>query len=347
MIVLGIESSCDETAVAVVKNSPNPKKRILSNIIYSQTKEHQPYGGVVPEIAARSHLTKIDGLILEAISKAGITHKQLDGVAAAGGPGLIGSLIVGVMSAKTVAMFCDIPFLAVNHLEAHALTARLTDNVEFPYLLILISGGHTQLVVVKGVGDYERLGTTLDDAVGEAFDKSAKIMGLNYPGGPEIERVATKGNPDRFKLPRPMVGRAELNFSFSGLKTAVRQQYKLLEHSNITPKDIADLCASFQQAVSDVIMDRCAGAIDVFMKKYPGGSHLVAAGGVASNEHFRWELKKLAKAKKMNLVSPPPILCTDNGAMIAWTGVEKLKRNLIDPMSFAPRPRWSLDGGTL
>ena len=246
MVVLGIETSCDETAVAIVCDADTPKERILSNVILSQHEAHRPFGGVVPEIAARSHLLHIDHLMDQALKSAGLSYSQLDGIAVTGGPGLVGGLIVGVMCAKTVAMVYDKPFLAVNHLEGHALTARLTNNTNFPYLLLLVSGGHTQLLIVDGVGNYELLGTTVDDAVGEAFDKSAKLLGLGYPGGPEIEKVAKTGDPFRFKLPRPMFGRPNCNFSFSGLKTAVREQLFKIKATQHSKYDIADLCASFQ-----------------------------------------------------------------------------------------------------
>ena len=344
MIMLGIETSCDETAVAVVCDNPNPESRILSNVILSQHEEHRPYGGIVPEIAARSHLNHLDHLMERAINGAGISYKDLDGVGVTAGPGLIGGVIVGVMCAKTVAMVYETPFVAVNHLEGHALTSRLTDNINFPYLLLLVSGGHTQLLIVEGVGQYQRLGTTVDDALGEAFDKSAKLMALGYPGGPEIENTAKKGNPRRFNLPRPMYGRANCHFSFSGLKTAVRDSYvKINGNNTASNQDIADLCASFQRAISDVVVDRCSRAIDIFLQRHHDGKFLVVAGGVASNQALREALQPLTLEKGISLVVPPSNLCTDNGAMIAWAGLERLKLNLTDDLEFAPRPRWPLD----
>ena len=343
MIVLGIETSCDETAVAVVCDAQNPNQRILSNVVLSQHDEHRPYGGIVPEIAARSHLQHIDRLMDQAINEAGVSYTQLDGVAATAGPGLIGGIIVGVMSAKSVAVVHDIPFLAVNHLEGHALTARLTDNASFPYLLLLVSGGHTQLLIVEGVGRYERLGTTVDDAVGEAFDKCAKVMGLGYPGGPEVEKAAKNGNPLRFKLPRPMLGRPNCNFSFSGLKTAVQRKFLEFGENISLDKDLSDLCASFQYSVGEVIADRCRHAAVAFQDRHQDGRILVVAGGVASNGALREVLQSVAIKWGMSLIAPPPDLCTDNGAMVAWAGIEKLKLNLTDNLNFAPRPRWPLD----
>ena len=346
MIVLGIETSCDETAVAVVCDADVPKKRILSNVILSQHDAHRPFGGVVPEIAARSHLLYIDYLMEQALKNAGLSYQELDGIAVTGGPGLIGGLIVGVMCAKTVAMVHDKPFLAVNHLEGHALTARLTDNINFPYLLLLVSGGHTQLLIVEGVGNYKLLGTTVDDAVGEAFDKSAKLLGIGYPGGPEIEKVAKKGDPLRFKLPRPMFGRPNCNFSFSGLKTAVREQFYNIKEGQHSSEDISDLCASFQTSVVVTVADRCRKALDVFLRRHSDGKSLVIAGGVASNQSLRKILEAVAIERGMSLVAPPPVLCGDNGAMIAWAGLERLKLGLTDALDFAPRPRWPLDPDT-
>ena len=335
MIVLGIETSCDETAAAVVADD----RRVLADLVLSQDAEHGRFGGIVPEIAARSHLEHLDGLIGRALSEAGIKAAELDGVAATGGPGLIGGVIVGVMTAKAIAAVHGRPFIAVNHLEGHALTARLTDGIDFPYLLLLVSGGHTQLLVVEGVGRYRRLGTTLDDAAGEAFDKVAKMLNLGFPGGPAIERLAASGDPGRFALPRPMKGRAGCHFSFSGLKTAVRQVVAELSG----PRDGADLAASFQAAVGDVIADRTQNAIQAFRKLHPRGNTLVVAGGVAANRAMRERLSRLAQSTGMSLFAPPVRLCTDNAAMIAWAGIERLKLGLVDSLDFAPRPRWPLD----
>ncbi len=343
MIVLGIETSCDETAAAVVQDATNPSDRILSNVIQSQHGEHRLFGGIVPEIAARSHLQHVDQVINAAMSDAAVGFRDLDAVAATGGPGLIGGVIVGVTSAKAIALARDIPFLAVNHLAGHALTARLTHDVDFPYLLLLVSGGHTQLLIVNGVADFERLGTTVDDAVGEAFDKSAKLLGLGYPGGPEIEKEAIKGDPSKISLPRPMKGRDSCHFSFSGLKTAVRVKVRELGNPGLSEQDIQDICSSFQEAVADVIADRSRRAAKVFKGKNPTGQHLVVAGGVAANLSLRKSLAKVALQAGLELIAPPPALCTDNGAMIAWAGLEQMAQGLTSDLSFAPRPRWPLD----
>jgi tRNA N6-adenosine threonylcarbamoyltransferase len=340
MIVLGIETSCDETAAAVVAEIPAPK-RIQSNEVYRQEVAHAPFGGVVPEIAARAHLGHIDCVINRALATADVTLAEIDGVAAAAGPGLIGGLIVGTMTAKGIAWAANKPFIAVNHLEAHALTARLTDNVAFPYLLLLVSGGHCQLLSCTGVGSYVCLGTTLDDAAGEALDKAAKLVGLGYPGGPAIERAARAGDPYRFALPRPLKGRRGCDFSFSGLKTAVR--LLTCERGPLDAQDVADLAASVERAICDVLADRTANAIAWFRHHYPNGQSLVAAGGVAANGQLRHRLAALAADTGLRFVAPPPQLCTDNAAMIAWAGIERLRLGLTDGLDSAPRPRWPLD----
>lgn len=339
MIVLGIETSCDETAAAVVTGD----RRILSDRVLSQLNDHRPFGGVVPEIAARAHLEYLDGLIAEAMDEAGVGFDDLGGVAATGGPGLIGGVIVGVMTAKAIATVHDLPFLAVNHLEGHALTARLTDNVPFPFLLLLVSGGHCQLLAVEGVGTYRRLGTTVDDALGEAFDKVAKMLNLGYPGGPLVERAARDGDPARFALPRPMKGRPGCHFSFSGLKTAVKHVIAALPAGDLRAADVADVCASFQAAAGEALVDRTRNAIGEFRSRYPGADNLVIAGGVAANGILRARLGELAESADMRLTAPPLSLCTDNGAMIAWAGIERLRLGLVDPLDFRPRPRWPLD----
>ena len=342
MLVLGIETSCDETAAAVVGDD----RRILSNLVLSQLDDHRPYGGVVPEIAARSHLDHLDGLIARALDEASVDFDALDGIAATAGPGLIGGVFVGVMTAKAIAAARGLPFLAINHLEGHALSARLSDDLAFPYLLLLVSGGHCQLLAAEGVGCYRRLGGTVDDAVGEAFDKSAKILGLGYPGGPALEQAAKGGDPGRFDLPRPMLGRKSLDFSFSGLKTAVRHQAAALGEDRAKPpgaEDAADLAASFQAAVADVLADRCSRALDRFQSRYGQPGPLVVAGGVAANRTLRARLDAVARSAQARFVAPPPALCTDNAAMIAWAGVERLRLGLVDPLDFAPRPRWPLE----
>jgi len=341
MIVLGIETTCDETAAAVVERDDEGHGKILSNIVLSQVSEHAAFGGVVPEIAARAHVEALDIIIAKAMRDANRGYDALDGVAAAAGPGLIGGVIVGLTTAKAIALVKRKPLIAVNHLEAHALTARLTDGTKFPYCLFLASGGHTQVVAVRGVGDYVRLGTTLDDAIGEAFDKTAKLLGLGYPGGPQVEKEATRGDPTRFALPRPMHGRKDANFSLSGLKTALR-----LEAEKIAPlsdQDVADLCASFQQAVVDVVLDRLRAGLRMFRAQFGVPTALVAAGGVAANQAIRKVLNRLAFEIGSTLVAPPLELCTDNGAMIAWAGAERLALGLTDTLDVAPRARWPLD----
>jgi len=341
MLVLGIETTCDETAAAVVERRPDGSGAILSNIVLSQTDEHAVFGGVVPEIAARAHVEALDHVIAKAMADAGVEFEALDGVAAAAGPGLIGGVIVGLTSAKAIALVQDKPLIAVNHLEAHALTARLTDNVGFPYCLFLASGGHTQIVAVRGIGDYVRLGTTVDDAIGEAFDKTAKMLGLGYPGGPQVEQQARRGHPTRFALPRPMHGRREPDFSLSGLKTAVRLEAEAI--APLSQQDVADLCASFQAAVLDVIYDRLRAGLRVFRRRFGAPTALVTAGGVAANEAIRAMLQKVAADAGTRSVAPPAILCTDNAAMIAWAGAERLTLGLTDPLDTAPRARWPLD----
>src|ERR1700734_2128354 len=353
MIVLGIETTRDETAAAVVERTdggPNNGQegvqggfqgRILSNVVLSQIGEHAEFGGVVPEIAARAHVEALDRIIGKAMAEAKVPFTALDGIAAAAGPGLIGGVIVGLTTAKAIALAHDKPLIAVNHLEAHALTARLTDGVDFPYCLFLASGGHTQILAVPGVGAHLRFGGTVDDAIGEAFDKTAKLLGLGYPGGPMVEKEATHGDPKRFALPRPMAGRQDADFSLSGLKTALR-----LEAEKIAPlsdEDVADLCASFQQAVVDVVMDRLRAGMRMFRDRFGTPTALVCAGGVAANQAIRKVLHRVAFEVGTTLVAPPPALCTDNGAMIAWAGAERLALGLTDPLDVAPRARWPLD----
>ena len=339
MIVLGIETSCDETAAAVIDGDG----RVLSQAILSQIAEHVPYGGSVPENAARSHLAHLDKLITKAMDDAKAAYGDLDAVAATAGPGLIGGVLVGLMTAKAIAAVHDIPLIAVNHLEGHALTARFTDNVAFPYLLLLVSGGHCQLLVVEGVGRYRRLGTTVDDAAGEAFDKVAKMLGLGYPGGPAIQRAAQQGDPTRFAFPRPLKGKPGCDFSFSGLKTAVRLATEAMPPGALLEKDVNDLAASFQAAVVDSIADRVARACDMFRGIHPDGGVLVVSGGVAANTALRAALTKTATRSGLTLVAPPIALCTDNAVMIAWVGIERLKLGLTDPLDVKARPRWPLD----
>jgi N6-L-threonylcarbamoyladenine synthase len=312
-------------------------------VVYSQIPDHAVYGGVVPEIAARAHVDRLDGLIAQAMTEAETDFSQLAGVAAAAGPGLIGGVIVGLTTAKAIALVHKLPLMAVNHLEAHALTPRLTTSLPFPYCLFLASGGHTQIVAVLGVGQYERLGTTLDDAIGEAFDKIAKLLGLPYPGGPQIEIAARQGNPGRFDFPKPMIGRPDANFSLSGLKTAVRMEAERI--APLSEQDICDLCLGFQNAVLASVANRVAVGLEMFRKAYGPPRALVAAGGVAANQAIRSALQDVAATAQTTLIMPPPALCTDNGAMIAWAGAERFALDLVDTMDASPRARWRLDAG--
>lgn len=343
ILMLGIETSCDETAAGVVLRSTEGHGRILSNVVRSQLDEHRPYGGVVPEIAARAHAECLDTIIERALKEAQTELSDLSGIAATVGPGLVNGLVVGAVTGKALAWAAGKPFLAINHLEAHALTVGLTEGLAPPYLMLLVSGGHTQTLLVKGVGCYERLGTTVDDALGEAFDKTAKLLGLDYPGGPEVERIAATGNPDRFELPRPMAGREEPHFSFAGLKTAIRHRAQALVP--LTKTDVADLCASFQQAVTEAVSDRVARAMDLSELRIGPSApkRLVVAGGVAANKALKAALERLAMERGYSLHVPSPQLCTDNGAMIAWAGAERLALGLSDSLDAPARPRWPLD----
>lgn len=336
MVVLGLESSCDETSVGIVTDD----RRILCNLVHTQLADHTPYGGVVPEIAARAHLEKLDGLIARALAETGLRFSDFDGIAATCGPGLIGGVMVGMMAGKTIAAVAGKPFLAVNHLEGHVLSPQLSHNIAFPYLVLLVSGGHTQILIAHDVGRYERLGTTLDDALGEAFDKSAKMMGLGYPGGPALEKLAAGcADPERararFPLPQPMVGRKDCDFSFSGLKTAVRQACATLEN-----KADPNLAFMFQESVCASLLDRAHVALSVFTRRYSTQKPTLAlVGGVAANQYLRTALQKL----DTEIVAPPLSLCSDNGAMIAWAGLARLKRGEHDGLDAPARPRWPLD----
>ena len=343
LTVLGIETSCDETAAAVVERAADGSGRLLSNIVRSQWEEHRRFGGVVPEIAARSHVTCLDDLISEALRTAGLGFAELSAIAATAGPGLVGGLVVGMVTGKALALAHAKPFLAINHLEAHALTVGLTEGLRPPYLLLLVSGGHTQLLLVRDVGVYERLGTTIDDALGEAFDKTAKLLGLGQPGGPAVERGAMGGDAERFDFPRPLMGRADPHFSFAGLKTAVRRRATGLVP--LTEKDIADLCAGFQLAAMDAVADRVSRAMAIAEERLgPGVPHrLVVAGGVAANKVLRARLDDLVRERGYTLHLPPASLCTDNGAMIAWAGAERFARGSTDRLDAPARPRWPLD----
>ena len=337
MIILGIETSCDETAAAIVSDT----KDIRANVVLSQISAHIPYGGVVPEIAARAHIEHIEAVISQALRDAGCRFSDLDAIAVTGGPGLIGGIIVGVMTAKAIAAVHNKPFVAVNHLEGHALTARLTDDVPFPFLLLLVSGGHCQFLAVEGVGQYRRLGGTMDDALGETFDKTAKLLGLGYPGGPAVEQLAKKGDERAFTFPIPMKGRNGCDLSFSGLKTAVRTKVKEMETAHtLTEKQKADICASFQYTVTESLLERTANAIAA-ASHY---KHFVLAGGVAANQYIRSKLQPLVSQHGMAFVAPPIALCTDNAAMIAWAGLEKFRLGHTNTLDFEPRARWPLVG---
>ena len=342
LTILGIETSCDETAASVVRGRPPGPGAILSNVIFSQTEAHAPYGGVVPEIASRTHLEILDSIIERALGEANITLAELDGIAATAGPGLIGGVMVGLTTAKALALASGKPLLAVNHLMGHALTARLTDGIEFPYLMLLVSGGHSQFVLVRGVGQYERWGTTIDDALGEAFDKVAKLLGLGVPGGPDVERQALTGNAARFKFPRPLLKEDRLDFSFSGLKTAVRLAAEAI--APLSDQDVADICAGFQAAVTEIVAVRAGSALARFKAELPDAPpQLIVAGGVAANQAIGAALRQVAAATNTRLVIPPPALCTDNGAMVAWAGAERLALGSVDGLGVAARARWPLD----
>jgi N6-L-threonylcarbamoyladenine synthase len=345
--VLGIESSCDETAAAVLDGAG----LVLAESVASQEAAHAPYGGVVPEIAARAHLAVLPDLVREVMARAGLGFGDLGGVAASAGPGLIGGLIVGSQVAKGIALAHRLPYVAVNHLEAHALTARLPGLVEggapFPYLLLLVSGGHCQCVAVEGVGRHVRLGGTVDDAAGEAFDKVAKLLGLGWPGGPALERLAVSGDPARYDFPRPMRGRAGCDFSFSGLKTAVAQAVARLGEGALPAALAADIAASFQRAVAEVLADRAAHAIGMMRARSPEARLLVVAGGVAANGAVRAGLREVADGVGFSLAVPPMRLCTDNAVMVAWAGIEHLRLGLADGLDFSPRPRWPLEGAEM
>lgn len=341
-LILGIETSCDETAAAVVARHPDGRGEIVSNVVRSQLHEHARFGGVVPELAARAHVVHLDRIIRAALDEAGIGFAGLSAIAATAGPGLIGGVLVGLTTGKAIAAATGKPLIAVNHLEAHALTARLTDGVAFPYLMLLVSGGHSQFVLVEGVGRYTLWGTTIDDALGEAFDKAAKLLGLGYPGGPEVEKWAARGDQTRFELPRPLLREKRLDFSFSGLKTALRLAAEAV--APVSDSDVADLCASFQKAVTDIVAARSASALVRFREHFPGVTpRFVVAGGVAANRAIGGALREIAGDAGAELIVPPPALCTDNGAMVAWAGAERFALGALDGFDVAARPRWPLE----
>jgi N6-L-threonylcarbamoyladenine synthase len=332
-LILGIESSCDETAAALVLGD----KTILAHKVAGQLETHLPYGGVVPELAARAHVDVLVPLIDSVLKEAGKTLAEVDAIAATAGPGLIGGVMVGLVTGKALALAAHKPLIAINHLEGHALSPRLVSDVAFPYLLLLVSGGHCQLLRVNGVGHYQRLATTIDDAAGEAFDKVAKMTGLGYPGGPLVEKNAALGNPKRFLFPRPLKGSSEPHFSFAGLKSAVRREIDKL--GTLDTQTASDICAGFQAAVVECITDRTIKQL----KAHPDLKSLVVAGGVAANTPIRHALETIAADFKVRFIAPPQWLCTDNAAMIAWAGVERFKLGLIDDLTALARPRWPLD----
>ena len=337
---LGIETSCDETAASVVREKPDGTGEILSNIVSSQIEEHKQFGGVVPEIAARAHVEKIEYIINKAVEESNVSLNKIDGVAATAGPGLIVCLTVGLNAGKAIAGSLKKPFIAVNHLEGHALSPKINKKIEFPYLLLLISGGHTQFLEVNNINKYKRLGTTIDDALGEAFDKTAKLLGIEFPGGPKIEEWAKKGDENYFKLPKPIFKKGGCNLSFAGLKTAVLKISKKLKNK----KEKYNLAASFQKTINEILYEKTKVAMDNFLKNKKNKKNIfVIAGGVASNMKIRENLIKLSKEKKFLPIFPPKNLCSDNAAMIAWAGIERYKINLIDNLKFPSKARWPLD----
>ncbi|MBI6629466.1 tRNA (adenosine(37)-N6)-threonylcarbamoyltransferase complex transferase subunit TsaD [Pontibaca salina] len=342
--VLGLESSCDDTAAAVVRQGRDGAQ-ILSSIVHSQDDLHSAYGGVVPELAARAHAEKLDICVIQALHDAGLTLADLDAVAVTAGPGLIGGVVAGVMCAKGICAATGLPLIAVNHLAGHALTPRLTDNVDFPYLVLLVSGGHCQFLIAHGTESFTRLGGTIDDAPGEAFDKVARLLGLAQPGGPAVEAEARKGDAAHFALPRPLLDRAGCDLSFSGLKTAVLRQRDIiaLDKGGLTRQDRADLCAGFQQAVTDVLAEKSRRALALYLTQDPAAPVMAVAGGVAANGTIRAALEAVCAQSKVAFVAPPLALCTDNAAMIAYTGIERFRLGARDGMDLAARPRWPLD----
>jgi N6-L-threonylcarbamoyladenine synthase len=341
-LVLGIESSCDETSVSIVREISSHDQEILSNIVNSQIRIHEKSGGVIPEMAARSHSMVIDKLIEEALKVAKVKLSEIDAVAATAGPGLLGGLIVGVVAAKTLASVISKPFIAINHLEGHALSAKLEHKIEYPYLLLLVSGGHTEFTIINGFNNYKRIGTTLDDALGEAFDKSARVLGFKYPGGPEIEKYARNGDENKYRFPKPIVNQANCHFSFSGLKTAVAQ--KVATEKKPSKKFKNNIAASFQKTICDILETKTKYAISEFKNSYPNIKiSIVVAGGVAANQNIRQIFNKIGERSNYDIFFPSHYLCTDNAAMIAYAGLERLKRKKTNSLRFKPKPRWPLD----
>ena len=344
LTLLGIESSCDDTAAAVVRQGDGPAQ-ILSSVVVGQNALHQPFGGVVPEIAARAHAERLDGCVAQALTDAGLGLSHLDGIAVTAGPGLIGGVISGVMLAKGLCAATGLPLIGVNHLAGHALTPRLTDGAAFPYLMLLVSGGHCQFLVVHGAQEFTRLGGTIDDAPGEAFDKTARLLGLPQPGGPAVQAQAAQGDATRFALPRPLLDRPGCDMSFSGLKTAILRARDgvVAEKGGLTRQDRADLCASFQAAVVDVLAEKTRRALQAYLANQPAAPLLAVAGGVAANSAVRAALQQVCAQADVAFLAPPLALCTDNAAMIAYAGIERFRLGQQDNMALAARPRWPLD----
>ncbi|MCT8158616.1 tRNA (adenosine(37)-N6)-threonylcarbamoyltransferase complex transferase subunit TsaD [Pseudoruegeria sp. SHC-113] len=342
---LGIESSCDDTAAAIVRRGPDGRAEILANVVAGQAELHAAFGGVVPEIAARAHAEKLDICVEEALTASGLDLSDLDGIAVTAGPGLIGGVLSGVMCAKGIAAGAGLPLVGVNHLAGHALTPRLTDGVAFPYLMLLVSGGHCQFLIASGPESYTRLGGTIDDAPGEAFDKVARLIGLPQPGGPHVEAEAKSGNDRTFSLPRPLLDRPGCDMSFSGLKTAVLRARDgvVAEKGGLTRQDRADLCASFQAAVCDVLTEKSRRALETYLAEAPATPTFAVAGGVSANAAIRSALEALCESQGVRFLAPPLKLCTDNAAMIAWAGIERFASGAADDMALAARPRWPLD----
>lgn len=341
---LGLESSCDDTAAALVRYAEG-RAQVLSSVVYGQSALHADFGGVVPEIAARAHAEKLDHCVEEALAAAGLTLADLDGIAVTAGPGLIGGVLSGVMCAKGLAAGAGLPLVGVNHLAGHALTPRLTDGLEFPYLMLLVSGGHCQFLIARGPEEFARLGGTIDDAPGEAFDKTAKLLGLPQPGGPAVEAAAAQGDAKRFAFPRPLLDRPGCDMSFSGLKTALlrARDALLVEKGGLTVQDRADLCAGFQAAIAAVLEEKSRRAIALYMADAPAHPALAVAGGVAANRAIRDRLTALCQTMGLRFLAPPLALCTDNAAMIAWAGIERFRLGLTDGLDLSARPRWPLD----
>ena len=343
LTILGLESSCDDTGAAVVRGQPG-KAEVLSSVVEGQTSLHAAFGGVVPEIAARAHAERLDEIVRQALSQAGLGLRDLDGIAVTAGPGLIGGVMSGVMCAKGIALGAGLPLIGVNHLAGHALTPRLTDGAVFPYLMLLVSGGHCQFLLVRGPDDYRRLGGTIDDAPGEAFDKTARLLALPQPGGPSVEAEARNGDAKRFRFPRPLLDREGCDMSFSGLKTAVlRMRDQVMEGNSLRQQDRADLCAGFQAAVVDVLAEKTRRALALYLAENPAQPMLAVAGGVAANKAIRAGLETVCADMHTAFTAPPLALCTDNGAMIAYAGLERFARGERDDMTLAARPRWPLD----